>query len=101
MSSSELYNQSKCKEQNLDSVYIGESSRSGYVRGKQHLEAAKTPKSHENNAIARHILEYHESENDSTIFKMDVINSFNRPLQRQLKEGIEIARCEADILMNS
>ncbi len=91
----------KCKEQNIDSVYIGESSRSGYVRGKQHLEAARTPKTHESNAIARHIIEYHESKNDYTTFKMDIINTFNRPLQRQLKEGIEIARCKADIVMNS
>ena len=93
----------KCKEQNINSLYIGESSRSAYVRGKQHLEAAKKPniKGHESNALAKHLIEYHEGRGDRSAFRMDVMDSFKRPLQRQLREGIEIVRCEADRVMNS
>ena len=42
------------------SAYIGESSRSGYVRGKQHLEAIEDHHIHQSNAFAKHIKEKHD-----------------------------------------
>ena len=88
------------KDPSIESVYYGESSRSAYVRGKQHLAAIKDPKKHPNNAFAKHIREYHPMERDVK-FEMRVQNVFKRPFERQVREGIEIYGYEGDILMNS
>ena len=40
-----------CEEVGKNSVYVRESSRSGYVRGKQHLEAIKDHHKHQSNAF--------------------------------------------------
>ena len=96
-----------CKAKGKSSIYIGESSRSAYFRGKQHLKAIKEPKNKNNkdeekgNAFAKHLLEHHKDEKDPKPFKMSIIDTYRRPLQREIREGIEIYRCNADIPMNS
>ena len=49
-----------CRDEGKNSVYIGETSRSGYVRGKQHLEAIREYHRNGNNAFGKHIGEEHE-----------------------------------------
>ena len=82
------------------SIYVGESSRSAYQRGLQHVYALKDPKRHTHNAFCKHIMENHKGDT-KVKFKVDVMKRFQRPLERQLYEGIEIFRANADIVMNS
>ena len=53
------------------------------------------------NAFAKHKSEYHLLEEPE--FKLTVLKSFAKPLQRQLLEGLEIRHGESscDVLMNS
>ena len=90
-----------CRDRhNQEAVYIGESGRSTYVRGRQHLAAIADPRRHGENAFAKHIIEKHSNEHNLK-FKMDIIDTFKRPLQRQIREGVEIYGAGADILLNS
>ena len=87
------------------SVYVGESGRSMYVRGKEHLSAIESsqraPKPENTNAFARHAHEYHAGETPQ--FKISVLKSYPKSLERQICEGVHIRKQEkeADILMNS
>ena len=78
-------------------TYWGETSRNGYTRGKEHLEAldSKDPK----NALWKHCMQYHLGNRVS--FKMKVTNSFRDPLTRLVNEGVNIVAGNQDILMNS
>ena len=91
-----------CKAKGKSSIYIGESGRSAYFRGKQHLKAISKPEDHETtNAFAKHLMEHHAGENNPKPFQMSIIDTYRRPLQRQIREGIEIYRCNSEIPMNS
>ena len=89
-----------CETDGMKSVYIGETGRSTYVRGKQHVIAMKNPMNHQSNAFAKHIIEKHNGKKE-TEFKVNVVDTFQKPLERQVREGIEILRAQADIVMNS
>ena len=88
-----------CEREGKESIYIGESCRSGYVRGLQHLHAIRNYEldRHKNNAFSKHIRDTHNGE--ETPFKLDVIKSYKKPLERQVREGVEIVRSKAN--MNS
>ena len=90
----------KVEREPKTSIYIGESSRSAYQRGLQHIYALKNPQTHRNNAFCKHIIEHHQGDK-GVKFKVDVMRRFKRPLERQLFEGIEIFRTNAEIVMNS
>ena len=51
-------------------------------------------------SFAKHIREYHRREKNVK-FKMEVIKTFRKPLERQVWEGIEIHGADENILMNS
>ena len=78
-----------CKNVGKSSIYIGETSRSGFVRGQQHLEAIKDHRMVRNkaNAFVKHMKECHEGQN-GTLFQMDIIKTFKKPLECQTREGI-------------
>ena len=82
--------------------YWGESSRSALVRGRQHLEAIRNPEKHPENALARHTKLYHAA-GETPNYKMALVGSFPKPLDRQVWEGILIRGGEqnTDILMNN
>ena len=88
-----------CKDMGTETVYIGETSRSGYVRGKQHLEAIREHHKHQSNAFAKHRKEHHN--NEETKFRLDIIKYHKTPLERQIREGVEIVRANTDVIMNS
>ena len=83
------------------SVYIGESGRSAFVRGKEHLNALEDPENNMSNAFCKHIRENHKRDNESIDFKVDIIGIYKKPLERQISEGVEIYRAKPYILMNS
>ena len=88
-----------CRDIGKKSIYIGESSRSGYVRGKQHIEAIREPVKHQTNAFARHIMDKHNG--NETRFEMSIVKYNRTPLERQVREGVEIVRTKADYMLNS
>ena len=91
-----------CEERRVKSVYIGETGKSTYmyVRGSQYYKAMNNPIQYKDkNAFAKHIVEKHEGQNAS--FKFSKIATFRKPLERQVREGKEILRMEADVMMNS
>ena len=90
-----------CEQNGTKSIYVGETGKSAYVRGRQHLLAIGDPLGKQNsNAFAKHIVETHNNEQDIK-FRFNVIQAYRRPLERQVREGVEIIRAEADIMLNS
>ena len=87
----------------INSVYIGETSRTCFTRGKEHLQSMDNPNrtSSRSNAFVRHRELYHEGEESEVKFQFEVVKKFEKPLQRQVWEGVEIHSSGADILMNS
>ena len=82
----------------------GETSHTAYTRGKKHLDALRTAIGNKNkadmdNGLVAHYLEHHEGEEPN--FKMDVVEKFTRPMQRQIAEGVAIHRSMDTIVMNS
>ena len=49
----------------------------------------------------RHSKTFHEGSKEISWYQMKVIRSHRTPLVRQVDEGVEIAMCEATIVMNS
>ena len=80
-------------------VYIGETSRSTYIRGKEHLSAMDNPRLHKNNAFAKHILEEHGGSKPG--FEVQIIKAYRKPLERQVREGVEILGIKDTESMNS
>ena len=79
-------------------VYQGETSYSGYTRGKEHLEKLRNrdPKS----ALFNHCQIEHNG--NPVQFRMDITGTFHRDSTlRQITEGVEIQRTEQQRLMNT
>ena len=87
----------ECKE--CHAVYIGESSRSTYRRGKDHITAMNNLRSHANNGFAKHIIEKHAGNNPQ--FNVTVVKSYRKPMERQVREGVEILGVNHGDCMNS
>ena len=88
-----------CEENNVTSTYIGETSRSAYVRGRQHMAAIHNASNCMHNAFARHMIEYHPHQDPK--FRIDIIGKYKSALERQIAEGVEIFNMTCDIPMNS
>ena len=67
-----------CAGEGKERIYIGETGRSIYVRGKQHIEAINNPTKHKSNTFARHIIKEHKGEKCNIGVK--IVASFKRPL---------------------
>ena len=87
----------------IDSMYVGETSKSGFVRGKQHLESLNNPgrTDAKSNAFVRHREIYHKYNEEEVEFQFDIVRAFKKPLERQICEGVEIHSSKCDIKMNS
>ena len=80
--------------------YIGETSRSAYERGQEHLKDLefKRPKSH----YLRHAVEFHSNvPPESLKFKMKVLSSHRTSFERQIREAVLIDYYSGPMLMNS
>ena len=88
-----------CKDNGENSVYKGETSRSAHVRGKQHMEAIRDYSKHVNNAFGKHIRDEHAG--NETKFRLDIIKYLHSPLERQVREGVEIVKAKAYLVLNS
>ena len=86
-----------CLETGRQSVYIGESARTAYDRGLEHLSAMK--KMDEASPLVEHHLSEHP-EAEEPCFSMEVISFPTSNLQRQAEEAEQIVRHEKANLLN-
>ena len=83
------------------SLYLGETGFSAFHRGLAHQRGMRLPNTNQGNAFARHLLQYHQGDDDEMKVQVDVVKNFDRSMQRQVWEGVEIREVSCDILMNS
>jgi hypothetical protein len=88
-----------CSRNGVSSMYIGETSRSTYFRGRQHLKSIQQPLQNSHNAFSKHLIEHHP--NQPGEFTVNVVQSYKNPLERQVAEGVKILNMKPDIQMNS
>ena len=91
------------QRRSIDCVYYGETSKSCFRRGRQHIESLESEAdlSRTTNAFVRHRGLYHKDEEQDVKYKVEVVKKFKKPLERQVWEGVEINSSEAEIVMNS
>ena len=82
----------------------GETSHTAYTRWKKHLDSLRTAiekedKADMDNGLVAHYLDCHRGEEPN--FKMDVKEKFQKPMQRQIAEGVAIDRSLDTVIMNS
>ena len=87
----------ECKGRGVDSRYFGETSRTPYLRGQEHLAGLR--RGEEDNALWKHCCEHHQGERVK--FSMKVGRKHRTPLTRQLEEAVAIETKKVDILLNS
>ena len=76
------------------SVYIEETSRNLFTRGKEHLNKYEGRKT--DSFMLKHQTNFHPDQ--PVDFKAKVIGNFNDCLSRQVAEGVEIRRCEYEVM---
>ena len=75
----------ECSKSGVTALYWGESSRTGFKRGLEHVEGLR--KEWEKAPLWRHALRFHEGEKEETWYQMKVVRSHRSPLTRQVDEG--------------
>ena len=75
-----------CKSEGIASEYKGETGRTAYARGKEHLDDLVKKKSC--SPLWAHCQAAHESQPED--FRMEVTARFNTALPRQITEGVQI-----------
>ena len=88
-----------CEERGITRVYQGESSRSLYLRSKDHVRDLRKENKH--SVMDKHIKEEHENEKDKVTFKMKKTGNFKTPLSRIINEGLRIMNTKPSNLLNS
>ena len=71
-------------------IYVGESSRSMYERGKEHQKDREDTK--EDSHQIKHWKLHHPDLEEPPRFKFKIVSVFSDPMTRQLAEGIRIER---------
>ena len=86
----------KCAE--CKDIYIRETSRSTYTRGKEHMKSLAEKE--ERSALWKHCKEKHNNEMQK--FEMKVTGSYSNPATlRQISEGVWIDQVPEGLSMNS
>ena len=79
-------------------MYVGETSRNAYVRGKEHID--KYRRNDQKSPLWKHVQNRHEGRTDVN-YSMKVASHFRDPLTRQVNEGVRINRSTAEVILNS
>ena len=87
----------ECLTRGTSAEYTGETSRTGYMRGREHWEGLLEEK--EDNPLWKHCVEHHD--NIKINFKMKIVCGHKSPLSRQIHESVAIENCTAKVVMNS
>ena len=84
---------------NQERVYIGETARTPYIRGREHMEDLRHRR--EKSTLWKHCRKFHQSEDQGRKFRMDVTGAYrNDAMLRQIGEATRIQRVPAQHLMN-
>ena len=78
-----------CRREGLEEVYVGESSRSGYERGGEHVRDCLTKK--DDSHMWKHMEGAHAGEKTPD-FSFKVIKTFQSALMRQVSEAVRVER---------
>ena len=81
-------------------IYIGETSRSSYERGNEHMKDLefKRHRSH----MLKHVVNHHPTSNPDHIkFGMKILSSHKTAFERQIREAVLIEKFAGPKLMNS
>ena len=76
---------------------MGESSRSGYERGMNHLDDYKAR--HEDSHMWGHALTHHGGRMDLQ-FKFVIVKTFQKALTRQISEAVRTRKRGEDLILN-
>ena len=87
----------RCDECIQNIVYIGETSKSGYLRGLDHLKNYRCRTN--DSPLWKHALTDHQGRLDVR-FSKKIIKTFRDPLTRQCNEAVRIKNSNADVLLN-
>ena len=75
-----------CKDRKIEQIYIGETCRNIYIRGKEHQNLLE--KKSEKSVMYKHIKEKHSDEENKVKFDMRISGRLKNPMTRQLDEAI-------------
>ena len=87
-----------CQANGTIAEYYGESGRNLFTRGKEHLREFRGGIS--SNCMVIHSRRYHQNSKELT-YRMEPVDFFKTPLDRQLNEGMRLRFSTASIIMNS
>ena len=92
---------SECRSQNVESVYIGETGKNAYTRGRQHMQGLKGKS--ENNAFYKHWKNFHEKPSEDPSrrlnnFEIRVEKSYQDPITRQINEMVRMKNFQGTLL---
>ena len=88
----------ECRRKGREVEYIGETARTVYDRGVEHLSDLLGKV--KGKPLWEHASEDHEGELDPTWFKMTLVKKHQSALQRQIREAIDIEGSGAEIILN-
>ena len=86
----------ECEKVSIKANYYGESNFSGYTCGVQHIGnyRSNNPNTQEKSALRRHAKELHGDM--KVAYKMEVLQTFTKPLSRQVMESIHIIKSKEE-----
>ena len=86
----------ECEKSGLKANYYGESSFNGYTKGTQHANnyRSKNKATQEKSALRVHAKEHHQDK--KVEYKMEVLQTFKKPLSRQVMESIYIIKSKEE-----
>ena len=81
-------------------LYIGETGRNAYSRGKKHVEDFLAGRS-SHCMVIHHRVHHPDVPKSVDHYRMEPVKSFRTPLDRQVSEALTINNSQVDVLMNS
>ena len=89
-----------CGNDNREAVYVGQSGKNAYSRGKDHIDAFLAG-SNSHCLVIHHRTHHPDLPRLVAHYRMAPIRSYKTPLDRQISEALDINNSEVDILLNS
>ena len=86
----------KCEGDGTLSEYWGETARTAFERGEEHL--AGLVAKYDKNSLWKHSVIHHRGELERGDLQMRIIEKHRSPLNRQIHEGVELECNKADIV---
>ena len=88
-----------CKAQGVKKVYFGETARNLHLRSAEHYKDCDN-KNKTNSWMKKHIESDHKNNDTVCEFEWKIINSFRKPMQRQLSEAVHINNTNSKEVLN-